>query len=87
MNINSLASTVELRIFLNILLLIIIILVYVGIPVLVVGLMIRLFRYLRTAGRERKLLKIELGKVAEEVHLLRQELKDGEEDESSTESG
>ena len=51
-------------------------LVYVGIPVLVISLMFRLFKYLRTAGNERKLLRIELGKLAEEVHILRQELKD-----------
>jgi hypothetical protein len=29
------------------------------------------------AGKEQKLIRMELGKLAEEVHLLRQEMKNG----------
>lgn len=62
-------------------------LVYVGIPVLIISFIIRLGRYLKNAGKERTLLRMELGKLAEEVHILRQELKGGKEQESSVESG
>jgi hypothetical protein len=37
-----------------------------------------------SAGKEQKLIRIELGKVAEEVHLLRQEMKEGKAGESSS---
>ena len=53
------------------------ILIFVGVPILsllIIGL-IRLVRYLGNAGKEQKLTRMELGKVAEEVHQLRQELK------------
>lgn len=46
---------------------------YVFIFALIVISLIRVARYFRTAGKEQKLLRIELGKLAEEVHLLRQE--------------
>ena len=39
-----------------------------------------------TAGKEQKLIRMELGKLAEEVQLLRRELKSGKEGESSAES-
>ena len=55
---------------------IVIILVYVGVPVLIISLMIRLVKYLKTAGNERKLLRLELGKLADEVQQMRQELKE-----------
>ena len=42
---------------------------------LVIICLIRIARFFRTAGKEQKLIRIELGKVAEEVHLLRQEFK------------
>ena len=54
---------------------IVIILVYVSVPVLIISLMIRLVKYLKTAGNERKLLRLELGKLADEVQQIRQELK------------
>ena len=50
---------------------------YVFIFALVIICLVRVSRYFRTAGKEQKLIRMELGKVAEEVHLLRQELKDG----------
>ena len=53
-------------------------LVCVGIPVL-------LIRYLRNRGNEQKLLRMELGKLAEEVHLIQQKLKGGEKQEASAE--
>jgi len=64
-----------------------IIAVYVFIFALVIIALIRVSRYFRTAGKEQKLIRMELGKVAEEVHLLRQELKDGKESDSSAQSG
>ena len=36
----------------------------------------RAAKYFSSATREQKLLRMEVGKLAEEVHLLRQELKD-----------
>ena len=50
---------------------------YAFIFVLVTICLVRVSRFFRTAGKEQKLIRMELGKVAEEVHLLRQELKDG----------
>ena len=46
---------------------------YVFIFVLIIISLIRVSRYFKTAGKEQKLLRIEVGKLAEEVHLLRQE--------------
>lgn len=54
---------------------------------LVIICLIRLSRYFLSAGREQKLIRMELGKVAEEVHLLRQEMKDGKASDSSDKSG
>ena len=54
---------------------------------LVIICLIRVARYFANAGKEQKLIRLELGKVAEEVHLLRQELKGGKKQESSAESG
>jgi hypothetical protein len=42
---------------------------------LVIICLIRIGRFFRTAGNEQKMIRLELGKVAEEVHLLRQEMK------------
>jgi ABC-type Na+ efflux pump permease subunit len=57
--------------------------------VILVLLIIYLFlvsRYFRTAGKEQKLIRLDVGKLAEEVHLLRQELKGGKERDSSGQS-
>ena len=48
---------------------------YVGFFGLIISCLIRISRFFRTAGKEQKLIRMELGKVAEEVHLLRQEMK------------
>jgi hypothetical protein len=53
---------------------------------LVIICLIRVSTYFRTAGKEQKLIRMELGKVAEEVHLLRQELKGGKKTDSSSQS-
>jgi len=45
-----------------------------------------LVRYLKRSREERQRLRLELGKLAEEVHLIRQELEGGKKQESSTES-
>ena len=60
---------------------------YAFIFALVIICLVRASRYFRNAGKEQKLIRMELGKFAEEVHLLRQELKGGNKQESSVESG
>ena len=60
---------------------------YVFIFALVIICLIRVSTYFRSAGKEQKLIRMELGKVAEEVHLLRQELKGGKKGDSSSQSG
>ena len=52
---------------------------------LIIICLIRIARYFRNAGNEQKLIRMELGKLAEEMHLLRQEMKDGKVSESSAE--
>ena len=47
----------------------------------------RAMKFLNSWRNEQKLIRMELGKVAEEVHLLRQEMKDGKVSESSGKSG
>ncbi len=47
----------------------------------------RAAKYFSSATREQKLLRMEMGKLAEEVHLLRQELENGKEQKTLTESG
>ncbi len=61
--------------------------VYAFIFALIIICLIRVSTYFRTAGKEQKLIRMELGKVAEEVHLLRQELKTGKKGDSSSQSG
>jgi hypothetical protein len=48
---------------------------YAFIFALVIICLIRVARYFGNAGKEQKLMRLEMGKLAEEVHLLRQELK------------
>ena len=43
-------------------------------------------RYFLRANKEQKLIRLDVGKLAEEVHLLRQELEGNKKQESSTES-
>ena len=50
-------------------------LIYGGLVALIIIGLIRLVRFLGSAGKEMKLTRMEVGKLAEEVHLLRQELK------------
>ena len=64
---------------------IIILVAYVFIFALVIICLIRVSRYFLTAGKEQKLIRMELGKLAEEVRLLRQEQKDGKGSDSSAE--
>jgi len=60
---------------------------YVFIFALVIICLIRVARYFGSAGKEQKLMRMEMGKLAEEVHLLRQQIKSGESGESSSRSG
>ena len=41
---------------------------------LVIICLVRIARYFKSAGKEQKLVRMELGKLAEEVHLIRQQL-------------
>jgi hypothetical protein len=65
---------------------IIILICYAFIVCLIIICLIRVARYFRNAGNEQKLIRMELGKVAEEVHLLRQDIKDDKENNSSDKS-
>ncbi len=58
---------------------------YFFIFALIVICLTRISRYFSDAAKDRKLIRMELGKVAEEVHLLRQEIKDGKVSNSSAE--
>jgi len=60
---------------------------YVFIFALVIICLIRVSRYFLTAGKEQKLIRMEIGKLAEEVHQLRQELKAGRNNNSSPQTG
>jgi NADH:ubiquinone oxidoreductase subunit 3 (subunit A) len=51
------------------------ILIYLGFMVLVVIGLIRFVKFLGSVPKEQKLLRFELGKLAEEVHKIREELK------------
>jgi hypothetical protein len=50
-------------------------LVYGGIAALIIVCLIRLAKFLGSVPKEQKLLRMELGKLAEEVHQIRNELK------------
>ena len=47
---------------------------YVFIFALIIICLIRVSRYFMTAGKEQKLMRMELGKLAEDVHLIRRKL-------------
>ncbi len=49
--------------------------VYAFIFTLIIICLIRLVKYLGNARNEQKLMRMELGKLAEEVHLIREEIK------------
>ena len=59
---------------------------YVSMFVLIIICLIRLSRYLMTAGKEQKLMRMELGKLAEEVQAIRQKLDNYKEQSESTDS-
>jgi len=50
-------------------------LVFIVLPALIIVYLLGLSKRLRNTGREWKLLRMDLSKLSEEVHLLRQELK------------
>jgi ammonia channel protein AmtB len=60
---------------------------YAFIFALIIICLIRISRYFLTAGKEQKLIRMEIGKLAEEVHQLRHELKGGEKGNSLPKSG
>jgi hypothetical protein len=66
---------------------VIILAVYVFLFALIIICLIRVSNYFRTAGKEQKLIRMELSKVAEEVHLIRQKLTKEKNQGASTESG
>ena len=61
--------------------------VYVFPFALVIICLIRVARYFGSAGKEQKLMRMEMGKLAEEVHLLRQQIQSRESGESPARSG
>ena len=62
---------------------IIMMIAYVFLFALIIICLIRVSRYFLTAGKEQKLIRMELGKMAEEVHLLRQKMDDTIDSDSS----
>jgi uncharacterized membrane protein len=54
---------------------------------LIIWCIVWLVRYLKKSREERQRFRIELGKLAEEVSLIRKELKDGKVSDSSDKSG
>jgi len=54
----------------------VVIVIYAFIFALVIISLIRISKYFVTAGKEQKLIRMELSKLAEEVHLMRQESKE-----------
>ena len=56
--------------------------VFVALVALVIICIYRAAEYFGSAKKEQKLLRIEMGKIAEEVHQLRQELKEIKEKDS-----
>jgi len=84
--INGILALVEVINVPGILMVLVMFAAYVFIFALIIICLIRLSTYLRTAGKEQKLTRMELGKVAEEVHLLRQELKGSKNSDSSSQS-
>ncbi len=61
--------------------LIMVMMIYAFIFGLIIIGLLRLVKYLGTAGKEQKLIRMELGKLADEVQQIRQELKAGTEQE------
>lgn len=59
----------------NYLAVILMVVVYAFIFGLIIICLIRLVKYLGIAKNEQKLMRMELGKLAEEVHLIREDLK------------
>ena len=57
---------------------------YVFVFILIIICLIRVSRYFRNAGKEQKLMRIEMGKLAEEMHLLRREIKGDKNGDDST---
>lgn len=59
---------------------------YVFIFALIIICLIRVSRYFMTAGKEQKLIRIELGKLAEEVQIIRRKLENHTESNTKTDS-
>ena len=62
---------------------ILVLLFWVGVPVLIIIYLLGLSRRLRNVNKEWKLLRIEVGKLAEEVRLIREKLEELEDAESA----
>ena len=60
---------------------------FVFLASLIIISLLRAARFLNGVSKEIRLTRLELGKLAEEVHLLRQESKGGRESNLSAESG
>jgi hypothetical protein len=66
---------------------IIVSLIYGTFTILVIIGLVRLVRFLGSASREMKLTRMEMGKLAEEVHILRENLKNENKDKSLQDTG
>jgi len=60
---------------------------FVGLWVLVISLMIRFYKFLKTSAKEQQLLRMEVGKLAEEVKLMRAQRGGGQERGPASEGG
>lgn len=65
----------------------IVIVAYAFIFAMVIISLARVAAYFRAAGKEQKLIRMELAKLAEEVQLIRRELKGAEDTDSSEQPG
>ncbi len=60
-----------------------IIFIYLGVPILLISLFVR---YLVRSNKERRRLRLEVGKLADELEQVRKQGKGGQKDNSSSES-
>ena len=60
---------------------------YAFILALIIICILRIARYFMTAGKEQKLMRMEFGRLAEEVHLLRRHLENSGKNDPQQQSG
>ena len=60
----------------GVLFVVLLIVLYIFLLVLIISVLIRMARYFTSGRKEQKLIRMELGKLADEVHQIREELKE-----------